>query len=154
MACYVIDRTQRLPVTLQQAWTFFSSPENLQKITPPEMNFIITSGNGSEKTHSGQIITYKVSPLLGIRMFWMTEIKHVEEPHFFIDEQRKGPYALWHHKHYFKEIEGGVEMRDLVHYQLPLGFLGDIAHVLFVKKKLNQIFDHRFNQLEKLFGKL
>lgn len=153
MASYIIDRTHKLPVSLQVAWDFFSSPKNLKTITPPEMGFDITSGNGDEKTHSGQIITYTVRPLLGIPMFWMTEIKNAQEPNFFIDEQRQGPYSLWHHKHYFKEIEGGVEMRDLVHYKLPMGWLGVIAHQLFVRKKLEAIFDYRTTQLDKIFGR-
>lgn len=153
MATYALDRTQKLPISLQQAWNFFSSPKNLKEITPPEMGFDITSGNGDEKTHSGQIITYTVRPVLGIPMYWMTEIKNVQEPDFFIDEQRQGPYSLWHHKHYFREIDGGIEMRDLVHYKLPLGPLGAIAHWLFVRKKLESIFDYRTVQLEKIFGK-
>lgn len=154
MATYVLDCTQRLPISIDKAWAFFSSPENLKAITPAEMGFDITSGNGHEPTHAGQIITYTVRPVLGIPMYWMTEISHVEYHKFFVDEQRQGPYALWHHKHYFREIPGGVEMRDLVHYKLPFGILGVIAHKLFVRKKLQGIFDYRFKKLETLFGKL
>lgn len=154
MSIYILDRTQRLPISLDEAWTFFTSPKNLNRITPENMGFNITSNNGDEKTHSGQIITYTVKPILGIPLFWMTEIKHVEDHQFFVDEQRQGPYSIWHHKHYFKTIQGGVEMRDLVHYKLPLGILGKIAHTLFVRKELERIFDYRYNKLEMLFGKM
>jgi ligand-binding SRPBCC domain-containing protein len=154
MAIHTLDRIQRLPITIDRAWDFFTSPKNLKRITPDTMGFNITSGNGDEPTHSGQIITYTVKPLLGIPIFWMTEIKHVEQHRFFIDEQRQGPYSLWHHKHYFKVVDGGIEMRDLVHYKLPLGFLGAIAHRLFVQKELEHIFDYRYKKLEELFGKL
>ena len=104
--------------------------------------------------YSGQIIAYTVKPLFGIPLHWVTEITHVVEPHYFVDEQRFGPYAFWHHKHFLRPILGGVEMEDVVHYKLPFGFVGDIADVLFVKNQLKQIFDYRFVKLEALFGKL
>lgn len=103
--------------------------------------------------YAGQIIEYKVKPVLGIPLYWMTEITHVEEHQFFVDEQRFGPYSLWHHQHHFKQVEGGVEMTDIVHYKLPFWFLGDIAHALFVKRQLKQIFDHRYLVVEQLFSK-
>ena len=106
-----------------------------------------------QKMYTGQIITYTVKPLLGIPLFWMTEIKHVEEGKFFVDEQRVGPYAIWHHQHHFKTVPGGVEMTDLVHYKIPLGLLGDFANWLFVRRQLNEIFDFRWKKLEDLFGK-
>ncbi len=135
------------------AWDFFSSPKNLQKITPDHLGFKIISNHHGDKMYAGQIIEYKVKPLLGIPLYWMTEITHVEERKYFIDEQRFGPYSLWHHQHHFIEKNGGVEMTDIVHYKLPLGFLGDIAHGLFVKKQLKKIFDHRYQVVETLFNK-
>lgn len=150
---YSIKTVQRIPVSMQQAWDFFSSPANLQKITPSQLGFRIISQHHGEKMYPGQVIEYKVHPLLGIPLYWMTEITHVEEEKFFVDEQRFGPYTMWHHQHHFKAIEGGVEMTDIVHYKLPLWFLGDIAHALFVKKQLNDIFSYRFKKVEELFGR-
>lgn len=154
MSVHIIQTTQRLPISLEEAWDFFSSPKNLKEITPPYMNFKILSNSNSEKMFAGQVITYNVHPVLGIPLYWMTEITQVKENEYFIDEQRIGPYSLWHHQHHFKKIEGGVEMTDFVHYQLPLGILGDIAHAIFVKRQLNGIFDYRYQFLEKRFGKL
>ncbi len=103
--------------------------------------------------YAGQVITYKVKPLLRIPMFWMTEITHVEEAKYFVDEQRFGPYALWHHQHHFKEVQGGVEMLDIIHYKLPFGPLGSLVNFLFVRKQLKGIFDYRFRYLEDHFGR-
>ena len=116
------------------------------------MGFLITSDYKNEKMYSGQLISYVVKPLAGIPLSWVTEITHVQEPNYFVDEQRFGPYALWHHKHFFKEIEGGIECRDLVHYALPLGFLGRMANTILVKNQLRTIFDYRTQKLQKLFG--
>lgn len=154
MGCYILTRKQKLPIGINEAWNFFSSPKNLKEITPEYMGFEILSNSNSEVMFAGQIITYNVKPVLGIPLFWMTEITHVEVGKYFVDEQRFGPYSLWHHKHFFKEIPGGVEMTDIVHYKLPLGILGDFAHWLFVKKQLQSIFDFRYKTLEKRFGKL
>ncbi len=154
MPVYTIERFQKLPITAEEAWAFFSSPKNLNRITPPDMDFKITSGNADEPVHAGQIITYTVRPVLNIPMFWMTEIRQAVKPDFFIDEQRFGPYAFWHHKHYIKSIPGGIEMRDLIHYKLPLGFLGTLAHAIFVRKKLEGIFDYRFHVLKEIFGNM
>jgi ligand-binding SRPBCC domain-containing protein len=142
-----------MPVSLAQAWDFFSSPANLQTITPPYMGFTIISQHHGDKMYPGQIIEYKVKPLLGIPLYWMTEITHVQEERFFVDEQRFGPYSLWHHQHHFKAIEGGVEMTDIVHYKLPLWWLGDLANALFVKKQLAGIFEYRKKKVEEMFGK-
>ncbi len=102
--------------------------------------------------YAGMIIEYTVRPVLGIPLHWVTEITHVQEPEYFVDEQRFGPYALWHHKHFIRPVEGGVEMEDVVHYKLPLGWLGKLAHMLFVKRQLRQIFDFREKKLTELFG--
>lgn len=153
MAVYSFSTKQVLPITLEKAWDFFSNPSNLQVITPKEMNFRIISQFHGNRMYPGQVIEYKVSPLKGISMYWMTEITHVEEGKYFVDEQRFGPYSLWHHQHHFKEVEGGVEMIDIVHYKIPYAWLGDLANFLFVKKKLKQIFDFRYDAVEALFKK-
>ena len=154
MSSHSLKYKQFLPVTIQQAWDYFSSPHNLKEITPPDMDFKVLNDSGAEKMYAGQIITYTVKPIAGIPMFWMTEIKQVSHQQYFIDEQRIGPYSLWHHSHFFTEVEGGVEMTDLIHYKLPLGFIGRIFNTLFVKKKLESIFAYRKKVLaEKFSGK-
>lgn len=150
---YSIKTVQRIPVSLETAWDFFSNPANLQAITPSDLGFKIISKYHGDKMYPGQIIEYKVSPLLGIPLYWMTEITHVEPGKYFVDEQRFGPYALWHHQHHFKTIEGGVEMTDIVNYRNPLGILGRMANGILVKKQLKKIFDFRFAKVEELFGK-
>ncbi|MGZ3814788.1 MAG: SRPBCC family protein, partial [Mucilaginibacter sp.] len=125
----------------------------LSKITPPEMNFIVTSDNRAQaKMYPGMIITYKVSPLLGIKMNWMTEITQVREMEYFVDEQRFGPYALWHHQHHFKKVEGGVLMTDILDYAIPYGFIGRMANSIFVEKQIKKIFDYREEAIAHLFG--
>lgn len=150
---YVFKRVQRIPIPVETAWEFFSHPKNLFELTPPALNLKFTNELFGSAMYPGQVITYTVKPLLGIPLFWMTEIMHVDKPYFFVDEQRRGPYALWHHEHHFKAIAGGVEMTDLVHYAIPVGFMGRIAHALFVKKQLEEIFAYRFQKIEQLFGK-
>jgi ligand-binding SRPBCC domain-containing protein len=153
MAVYSLKTVQRIPVSLEKAWDFFSSPANLADITPSNLGFHIISKHHGDKMYPGQIIEYTVKPVLGIPLYWMTEITHVEEGRYFVDEQRFGPYSLWHHQHHFKSIEGGVEMTDIVHYKIPLWILGDLAHTLFVRRQLDQIFDFRFKRVEELFGR-
>jgi ligand-binding SRPBCC domain-containing protein len=153
MATYSFQTIQRIPISLEQAWDFFSNPANLQRITPGEMGFEIVSTFHGTTMYPGQLIEYTVKPLLGIPLYWMTEITHVQDMQYFIDEQRFGPYSLWHHQHHFKAIEGGVEMTDIVHYRIPLGPLGDFANTLFVRTKLKKIFDFRYEAVENLFGK-
>lgn len=151
MAFYRLSKVQKLPISLDEAWDFFSSPLNLKEITPPYMGFDVTSPY-TGKMYPGLIITYKVKPVLGIPLNWMTEITHVKDRTYFVDEQRFGPYSLWHHQHHFKAIDGGVEMIDEVNYKLPFGFLGTIAKHLFVAKQLEAIFDYRCKVLEERFG--
>ena len=138
---------------MEQAWDFFSNPANLQAITPANLGFRIISKHHGDTMYAGQVIEYTVRPLLGIPLYWMTEITHVNNKKYFIDEQRFGPYSLWHHQHHFKEVEGGVEMTDIIHYKLPLWFLGDIANTLTVKNQLKGIFNFRFTAVENKFGK-
>ncbi len=154
MKAYQLQFVQKMPVSLEKAWDFFSSPLNLAKITPEEMAFKVTSNiNPIDKMYAGMIITYKVSPVAGIKLNWMTEITQVEDQRYFIDEQRFGPYQFWHHQHHFKSIPGGVEMTDVLTYGMPLGFLGTIANSLFVANKLQQIFKYRKEKVDALFGK-
>ena len=153
MKVYTLKRVQVLPITLSEAWEFCSSPRNLSKITPEHMGFEIQYISGGEKTYAGQIIRYRVQVLPGIKVHWVTEITHVQEPVYFVDEQRFGPYALWHHQHRFKEVPGGVEMTDEVNYAIPLGILGRLANFIFVGREVNRIFDHRFTTLEQYFSK-
>jgi ligand-binding SRPBCC domain-containing protein len=149
---YSIKTIQSIPVSLDTAWNFFNSPVNLKEITPTGMDFTIISQHHGNKMYAGQVIEYTVKPVLGIPLYWMTEITHVQGQQYFIDEQRFGPYSLWHHQHHFTPVEGGVEMTDIVHYKLPFWFLGDIVHALFVKQQLKNIFDYRYKKVEELFG--
>ena len=148
---YSLKTIQHIPISLDTAWDFFSNPGNLKDITPTDMGFNVISQHHGEKMYAGQIIEYKVSPVLGIPIYWMTEITHVEDKKYFVDEQRFGPYRLWHHQHHFKEVNGGVEMTDIVHYKMPFWFLGDIANSLFVSRQLKAIFDYRYTKVEEMF---
>lgn len=121
-------------------------------ITPSGMGFHILSAHRPERMYAGQLIEYRVAPVLGIPLYWMTEITHVVEGKYFIDEQRFGPYTLWHHQHHFREVDGGVEMTDLIHYKIPLGIIGRVANMLFVRQKLNDIFNYRYEKVKELFG--
>jgi ligand-binding SRPBCC domain-containing protein len=149
---YSLQTVQQIPISIDTAWNFFSDPANLKNITPSNIGFNIISKYHGSTMYAGQIIEYKVSPILGIPLYWMTEITHVDDKKYFVDEQRFGPYSLWHHQHHFKEIPGGIEMTDIVHYKLPFWFLGDIANWLLVKGQLKGIFDYRFKKVEELFN--
>jgi ligand-binding SRPBCC domain-containing protein len=151
MKSYSLKSTQVIHASLEEAWRFFSSPVNLGKITPPSMGFRITSQTEPGKLYSGQIITYRLSPLLGIKITWVTEISNVRERKCFADVQRFGPYKLWHHYHVFREVPQGVEMSDTVCYALPYGYFGRMAYPI-VRKKLQQIFDYRRQKISEIFG--
>ena len=148
---YTIESIQRVPISIEEAWDFFQNPSNLATITPDSLGFNILS-EVPEKMYPGLFINYRVSPLFGIKMNWTTEITYVDAPNYFVDEQRVGPYAIWHHEHHFKAIPGGVEMLDRVNYKVPLGILGKIAHPIIVRPKLEEIFDYRYKKVEELFG--
>jgi ligand-binding SRPBCC domain-containing protein len=149
---YTLFSTQTLNIPISQAWEFFSSPENLQKITPENMEFRITS-KVDKKAYIGQIITYKVGILPGIKQNWVTEITQVKDQKYFIDEQRFGPYKMWHHEHWFEDLQNGQTlMRDKISYKIPFGYLGDLAQYLFIKRQLKTIFNYRYRILEKLFN--
>lgn len=154
MKIYKLQREQLINTSIDKLWHFFSDARNLQALTPSYMKFNITSGQLPDKVYPGQIITYKVSPLLGIPLTWVTEITQVKEGEYFIDEQRIGPYHIWHHEHHFKQTERGVLMKDIVYYALPLGPLGSFAHTLFVRNQLSNIFNYRYEKIEQLFNKL
>ena len=151
MKIYTLHKKQKLPISLEKAWEFLSSPKNLKTITPDYMSFNILSG-AEKPMFAGQIIQYIVTPILGIKTKWVTEITHVKEGEYFVDEQRFGPYALWHHKHFIKEIDGGVEMEDIIDYKVPMGILCQIVHPILVKPKLEEIFAYRQKKLIAFFG--
>ena len=151
MKIHTLHTKQNLPITIDEAWDFFSDPKNLKTITPDYMGFHILSG-ADRPMYPGQLIQYIVTPVAGIKTKWVTEITHVKEKEYFVDEQRFGPYALWHHKHFLRPIPGGVEMEDIVDYKLPFGFIGNLAHPIIVQPKLKEIFAYRKTKLKALFG--
>ncbi len=151
MSCSQIIREQYLKTDIQTIWDFVSSPSNLNEITPKDMQFQFISNNKDQKMYPGMIILYKVSPLFKIPLSWATEITHVNEKKFFVDEQRLGPYKIWHHEHHFEKTDDGVLMKDIVTYVPPFGIVGSIANSLFIRRKVNQIFDYREKVLERIF---
>lgn len=152
MKIYTLHKTQKLPISINEAWEFLSNPKNLSELTPKEMNFKIIS-NDQKKMYAGQIIQYSVTPIATIKTKWISEITHLEEGKYFVDLQLYGPYAFWHHKHFIHEIEGGVEMEDIIDYKVPFGILGRMIHPLVVKPKLEKIFSYRQQKLIERFGK-
>lgn len=154
---YQLKQEQLIPAPMEEVWHFFSRPENLKIITPPYMGFDILS-EVPPVMEAGLIIEYIVRPLFGIPLRWITEITHLrgpqhgEPPYFFVDEQRFGPYTFWHHRHEFHPVEGGVRMLDLVHYRLPGGPIGRIAHTLIIRHRLEEIFNYRRKKVDEIFG--
>ena len=151
MYIHRIERSQVLSISLDTAWNFFSSPGNLHLITPPWLN-LKTIGSVSTKMREGMLINYRLTPLYGLRMRWLSEITHVDAPRYFVDEQRLGPYQLWHHEHFFYACESGVRVDDIVYYALKYAMLGDLIHSIWIKKRLQMIFDYRSASLRRLFG--
>ena len=149
---YQLKREQILKSDLETIWNFVSSPKNLPRITPTYMNFNITSKDLKDDMYPGMLISYTVTPVLGIPMSWLTEITQVSDKKYFVDEQRYGPYAMWHHQHFIEPHKDGILMTDIVTYKMPLGILGRIAHWLFVKRQLNSIFNYRFQKMEEIFN--
>lgn len=153
MSLHTLKRVQTLPVTIQEAWDFFSSPLNLSVITPPEMKFnVLSKFKPGDKIFKDMLIDYRVTPLFGIPMFWQTKITEVDAPYFFVDEQLKGPYAYWHHEHRFREVSGGTEMTDLVQWRVPFGWAGDVVNELVVRKRVEAIFNFREKKLNQLYA--
>jgi ligand-binding SRPBCC domain-containing protein len=151
MAFYQLIKKQFVPASIEEVWEFISSPKNLKEITPDHMGFDITSENLMEKMYAGMIISYKVKPLMGIPMTWVTEITQLEDKRYFVDEQRVGPYAIWHHQHFIEPHEDGVMMTDIVSYKPPLGFLGSLANAILIRRQLEGIFAYRENAMRKRF---
>lgn len=152
MKIYTLHQSQKLPISLDEAWDFLCNPANLEKLTPSEMNMKIISG-ANRPMYAGQLLQYSVTPLAGIKTKWVSEITQYEHKKYFVDLQLYGPYALWHHKHFVHEIDGGVELEDIIDYKVPFGFLGQLIHPFMVKPKLDAIFNYRKEQMEMLFGK-
>jgi ligand-binding SRPBCC domain-containing protein len=150
MAIHTLRQEQLLPITLDEAWDFFATPTNLNEVTPADMVFEIKS-ELPEKMYEGLIIIYRIKPMLNIPIDWCTEITHIKEKEFFVDEQRKGPYSMWHHEHHFKTVEGGVLMTDILYYDIGKSIFGWMAGKLFVHNKIRDIFNYRYQILETYF---
>ena len=148
---YALKVKQNIDRPIEDIWNFFATPKNLNELTPKDMKFEILSGK-SDRFFEGKIISYTVNPFKFFNIKWVTEITHITKNKLFIDEQRFGPYSFWHHKHFIKEIKGGVLMEDVIHYKLPLGPLGKLLNSLFINSKLNSIFKYRQLELIKIFG--
>lgn len=151
MSIYTLEKKQFIKSDLDSVWAFFSTPKNLKTLTPSEMNFEIIRISKDMGAYAGQMIEYRVTVLPGVRIKWLTEITHVQTRSFFVDEQRVGPYAIWHHEHHFVEKDGGVEMTDIITYRIPFGILGDLLSPM-IGKRLKRIFDFRYDQTEKIFA--
>ena len=147
---YQLKRTQFIKADLQTCWKYFSAPGNLHIITPDYVDFRVHTFV-PENMYEGLIIKYTMKPILGIRLNWISEIKTIRDENYFVDEQREGPYKMWHHEHHFKEVEGGVEMTDIISYLMPYGIIGKLAHWLFIRRQLDEIFAYRFNKVNELF---
>lgn len=152
MKTYQKEWTTNLPITIDEAWSFFSRPENLELITPEYMNFNILSKSNYTEIYEGMIIRYRVSPLMKLPMHWTTEITHCKPGHYFVDEQRKGPFSMWHHEHHFLQKEHSLEMRDILTYALPFGIIGRLANQMVVSKQIDSIFAFREFVLKNKFG--
>ena len=150
---YKLKREQILKIDLETAWKFFSSPYNLSEITPNNMKFKVLTRELEEEIYEGMVIEYIVSPILNVPLKWRTLITQVDQFKSFTDEQERGPYRYWNHYHEFIPHQDGVLMKDTVTYKLPFGMIGNIAHSLLVKHKLEGIFDYRKEILNKLFNK-
>jgi len=151
MAFYQFKKTQHFDNSIEELWNFISNPKNLKHITPEYMGFDIMTDDLPDKMYEGMIISYKVAPLLGIKTNWVTEITHITDKKYFVDEQRVGPYKIWHHQHFLESTSDGTLMKDIVSYSPPLGILGRIANQLIIKKKLEEIFEFRFQALNHIF---
>lgn len=149
---YQLKKIQSIPISVKEAWDFFSQPDNLAKITPDYMNFKILTRPEAVEMYPGMIITYKVSPLLNLSLNWGTEITQIKEYKYFIDNLVKGPFRIWHHEHRFKEINGGTEMKDILFYDVPYGFIGRLIHKFLIKKRVDEIFNYREQKIKELFG--
>jgi ligand-binding SRPBCC domain-containing protein len=153
MKIYSFKQTQQIQASLESVWNFFSTPDNLNHITPASMNFKTLLMTGGKAMYSGQLISYKLSPFPFLRVRWTTEIKNVVPLKSFVDDQLFGPFALWHHQHFFKENNGGCEMIDEVSYALPFGLLGRAVNYFLIENQVKKIFKHREEAVSKIFQK-
>ena len=149
---YQYKTEQFLPISVNEAWSFFSSAKNLAIITPPELDFKILTALDDSEIYTGMLLDYILKPLWGIPARWQTVIDAVDKPVLFTDRQLKGPYALWEHTHRFIEKPNGVLMKDTVNYQLPFGIIGRIAHAVLIRQKIENIFTYRKAVLQKMFN--
>jgi ligand-binding SRPBCC domain-containing protein len=152
MGFYQFKKTQEINSSIEEVWSFISNPENLKKITPEYMGFDIVSESIPSKMYEGMIIEYRVSPLFGLKTTWVTEITNYKKNKYFVDEQRIGPYKIWHHQHILEPTENGVMMTDIISYQPPYGILGKLANAIIIKKKLKEIFDYRTVVIREIFN--
>ena len=152
MKLYTVHKKQKLPISINEAWAFLSDPSNLSLLTPKEMNFTIISKD-QKPMYAGQVIQYSVTPIAGVKTKWISEITHLKKGNYFIDVQLFGPYSFWHHKHFIHEIDGGVEMEDIIDYKVPFGILGLLLHPILIKPKLEEIFNYRQKKITEIFGK-
>lgn len=150
MKTYKLVGEIELPIPLEDAWNFFSNPNNLGKIMPSDMAFKVAEG-ATLPLYEGQIIQYSVTPLPAFKTTWISEINHINKPHFFVDTQLEGPYKLWHHKHFLEATPTGTKITDVVHYQVPFGIIGRLLHPIIIKPKLDKIFEYRTQQIKDLF---
>jgi len=147
---HCLESTITVPISLEEAWDFFSKPQNLLKVTPKKMNMRILSQNLPEM-YEGMVISYRVAPLFGIPLPWSSEITTVEQNSYFVDSMIEGPFSVWHHEHHFTAVEGGTEVRDIINYKVPLGMLGELFHPLLVKNQVQEIFAYRSEVIPKIF---
>jgi len=152
MPVYQLVKKLKLPISIEEAWDFIASPKNLKTITPDYMGFEILTEDLPNKIYAGMIISYIVKPIFSIKTNWVTEITHIKQLNYFVDEQRVGPYSIWHHQHKLEAIEGGILMTDIVSYKPPFGLFGKLANFLFIRNKINKIFEYRETKLIELFG--
>jgi len=148
---HYLHREQIIPAPLEDVWNYFCDPRNLNKITPPDMNFEIVRG-GDVKMYEGQIIEYRVEFIRGIRSLWLTEIAHLKDGQYFVDEQRVGPYRFWYHEHIFEVHSSGTKMTDHVTYKVPLGMLGDLMNTVWISRRLRNVFDFRRKKIIEVYG--
>ncbi len=151
---YELKKIQHIPISIENAWDFFSRPDNLAKITPSYMNFDILARSDAGEMYPGMVISYRVSPMFNISVKWATEITQVKEYRYFIDNQIKGPYKIWHHEHHFKKVDGGIEMKDILFYEVSYGILGRLLHKFLIKKRVEEIFSYRAAKIKELFGSM
>ena len=152
MGIYQLKKQQSFEQPAEKLWDFISNPKNLKEITPDYMGFDITSEEVVDEMYEGMIIHYKVSPIFGIKTNWVTEITHIKQGKYFVDEQIIGPYKLWHHQHFLEPTKNGTLMTDIINYKPPFGLLGNLANSFLIKGKLDEIFNYRCNKLNEIFG--